>query len=282
MLDLSVVIVTFKEDVEVLRRCFLSLQKSTGLSFEVIVTDNADREETEQELKQALPDAMYIANHGNKGFAYAVNQGLRLAKGRYALLLNPDTEFEPDVLQKMLSHLDQDTDVGIASGIIRYPNGEIQDSRRRFPSLGNQLLVLFKFPHLLPSVLNRYTMQDVDVHTTHDVNSLMGAFMFIRRRLLETIGLLDERYFIWYEEVDYCKMAYDAGWKIRHYAEVQITHHKGHSFSKLGTIRKQKWVRESLRKYIKKHNGFFPWCVLWLLTPLFIILGYLSAFLRRQ
>jgi GT2 family glycosyltransferase len=124
-------------------------------------------------------------------------------------------------------------------------------------------------------------MRDADPWKTQDVDSIMGAFMFIRRELLKTIGLFDERYFIWFEEVDYCKMATNAGYKIRHYADVTITHHKGHTFNKLATLRKQRWIRESLRKYMLKHHGKLPWLLLWLLTPIFILLAYIAAFIKR-
>lgn len=282
MLDVSIVVVTYKEDLDVLRRCFESVKTSLGVDSELVIVDNACRQDTATLLHEVMPNAQYVANNENRGFAAAVNQGMRLSKGRYVLLLNPDTEFASDVLKKMISHLDQDKEVGIASSVIRYPDGELQESIRRFPTLLNQLIVLYKLPHLFPFLIKRYMMRDSDPHQTQDVDSIMGAFMFIRRNLLETIGLFDERYFIWFEEVDYCKMAHDAGWKIRHYADVEIIHHKGHSFSKLGTIRKQKWIRQSLRKYMKKHHGLIPWLILWAKTPTFIALGYLAALLKRS
>lgn len=281
MLDLSIVVVTYKEDLDVLRRCFQSVKNSQGVDLELIIVDNACRQDTATCLHEILPNAQYIANSENRGFAAAVNQGMRLGQGRYILLLNPDTEFAPEVLKTMVSHLDSDQEVGIASSVIRYPDGSLQESIRRFPTFWNQYLILLKLPHLFPFLVRKYMMRDVDPYQTQDVDSIMGAFMFIRRRLLETIGLFDERYFIWFEEVDYCKMAHNAGWKIRHYADVEITHHKGHSFSKLGTIRKQKWIRQSLRKYMKKHHGWLPWIILWLKTPTFIVLGYLAALLKR-
>ncbi len=281
MLDVSIVVVTYKEDLDVLRRCFASVRDSQGVDLELIVVDNACRQDTATVLHEITPNAQYLANNENRGFAAAVNQGMRQSKGRYVLLLNPDTEFAPEVLKNMIGHLDSEQEVGIASAIIRYPDGKLQESIRRFPTLWNQLIVLYKLPHLFPCLIKHYMMRDADPLKTQDVDSIMGAFMFIRRQLLETVGLFDERYFIWFEEVDYCKMAHDAGWKIRHYTDVEITHHKGHSFSKLGTIRKQKWIRQSLRKYMKKHHGLLPWLVLWAKTPIFVLLAYLAALAKR-
>jgi len=282
MLDLSLITVTYREDPEVLRRAFASVAGSQGITSELIVIDNAGRDDTAQLLGQIVPGSTYLKNQTNRGFAAAVNQGLRQAKGRYLLLLNPDTEFAPHVLAKMISHLDQDREVGIASCRLKYPAGEPQESIRRFPTLLNQITVLFKLPHLFPRTVSHYMMRDANAEKTQDVDSIMGAFMFIRRSLIEQIGLFDERYFIWFEEVDYCKMARQRGWKIRHYGDIGIVHHKGHVFNKLGTVRKQRWLRESLRKYMKKHHGVWPWLVLWSLTPLLVALGYIAAGLKRR
>ncbi len=283
MLDLSIIVVTFKEDLDVLRRCFESVAKSQGLSYELIVVDNSRRKETETLLREVTTTATYLPNPRNMGFAYAVNCGMRASTARHVLLLNPDTEFKPDILNKMVNHLDADQDVGIASSVIRYPNGDLQESIRRFPTLINQLVILCKIPHLLKrtNIIDRYMMRDVDPYTTQDVDSIMGAFMFISRQTIEKIGLFDERYFIWFEEVDYCKMASEVGLKIRHYADVEILHHKGHTFNKLATLKKQRWIRQSLRKYMKKHHGIFPWAILWTLTPVFILLAYGSAIIKR-
>lgn len=283
MLDLSIIVITFKEDLDVLRRCFESVAKSQSLSYELIVVDNARRKETETLLREVTATATYLPNPRNMGFAYAVNCGLRASKARHVLLLNPDTEFKPEVLKTMVDHLDVDKDVGIASSVIRYPNGDLQESIRRFPTLINQLVILLKIPHLLKrtNIIDRYMMRDVDPYTTQDVDSIMGAFMFISRQTIEKIGLFDERFFIWFEEVDYCKMASEVGLKIRHYADVEILHHKGHTFNKLATLKKQRWIRQSLRKYMKKHHGIFPWAILWTLTPVFILLAYGSAIIKR-
>ena len=283
MLDLSIVVVTYKEDLDVLRRCFESVVASQGLTYELIVVDNAARASTSELLRDVTATAAYIANPANMGFAHAVNTGMRASKARHILLLNPDTEFKPTVLKAMIEHLDAEPNVGIASAVIRYPNGDLQESIRRFPTLLNQLVILFKIPHVLKrtKIVDHYMMRDVDPYQTQDVDSIMGAFMFIPRATIEKIGLFDERYFIWFEEVDYCKMAADAGLKTRHYADVEIIHHKGHSFSKLATLKKQRWNRQSLRKYMKKHYGMLSWLLLWALTPVFIVLAYAAAVIKR-
>lgn len=283
MIDLSIVIVAYKDD-DVLRACLMSVAGARGVTFEVIVVDNANQTSTQATVHDVAPDATYIANPENRGFAAAVNQGLKLMRGRYALLLNPDTVVPPDAMKRMVEHLDADKEVGIASSLIVYPDGSLQESIRRFPKLCDQLLVMLKVPHVLPGLwpIKKYMMRDVDPYKTQDVDSIMGAFMFIRSEVLQKIGLFDERYFIWFEEVDYCKMAVKAGFKVRHYADVTITHHKGHTFNKVGTLRKQKWMRQSLRKYMKKHHGVIPWTVLWFMNPVFIVMAHVAATLKRN
>ena len=283
MIDVSIIVVTYKEGLDVLKACFDSVAASTGVTYELIVSDNGANEAT-RGLLSAYEHSTYIRNTGNLGFAKAVNRGWKLAQGRYVLLLNPDTSFASDVLEKMIHHLDADQEVGIASSLIRYPNGDLQESIRRFPTMQDQLFMLLKLTHLFPnhSCVQRYMMRDVDQTATQDVDSIMGAFMFVRRELFQKIGFLDERYFIWFEEVDYCKMAHDAGWKIRSYGDVQITHHKGHTFGKIATRRKQKWIRTSLRKYMYKHHGWLAASVFWVLTPLFIVLGFAASLIKPK
>lgn len=281
-MHVSIVIVTYKEDLRVLRECFLSMRASTGVTTEVFVVDNGGRAQTASLLAEILPNATYLQNAENRGFAAAVNQGMRASTGRYVLLLNPDTVLPSSTLATMVRNMDHDTSVGIGSCIIRYPDGRLQESIRRFPTLPDQLTVLMKLPHVFPGLVDRYMMRDVDPERTQDVDSIMGAFMMIRRDVIDCIGLFDERYFIWFEEVDYCKMAKNAGFVIRSYGDCHVVHHKGHMFGQLATVRKQRWVRESMRKYFGKHHGALPWLVLWLLAPLFITLAYLAAIVKRK
>lgn len=281
--DVSIIVVTYKESLDVLKACFDSVKKVMDVELEMIVIDNG-QSDTTRGLLQSYGHVTYLRNSENIGFAAAVNRGMSIARGRYILLLNPDARFDPDVLLKMIAHLDEDTEVGIGSCIIKYPDGSLQESIRRFPKLIDQLFVMFKVPHLFKhcKVIDGYMMRDKDPYQTQDVDSIMGAFMFIRRAVIDQIGYFDEQYFIWFEEVDYCKMTHNAGWKIRHYADTEIEHHKGHAFDKIATIKKQKWIRQSMRKYMRKHEGWLPWFILWVLAPLFIGLGYLASYIKRK
>ncbi|MBT4857365.1 glycosyltransferase family 2 protein [Candidatus Uhrbacteria bacterium] len=281
--DVSIIVVTYKERLDVLKNCFDSVAASQSVSYELIVVDNA-ASDTTRGLLESYDNVTYLRNESNRGFAAAVNRGMAVSQGRYVLLLNPDVRFEPDALASMLTHLDENGKVGIASCVIQYPNGDLQESIRRFPTVADQLAIMLKLPHVFKHLksVERYMMRDKDPYKTQDVDSIMGAFMWIRRELIEQIGFLDERYFIWFEEVDYCKMAVDHNWLVRHYADVSIEHHKGHMFDQIGTVKKQKWVRESLRKYMDKHHGTKASLIFWILTPIFIAAGYLSAWIKGK
>lgn len=301
-MDISIITIAYKNSPEVLRACFESVAKSEGVSWEFIVVDNAGDAQTITQVSSVIPRATCIINNENKGFAAATNQALKIAKGRYILMLNPDTSFASNVLASMVAHMDAAPDVGVGSSVIRYPDGKLQESIRRFPTLKDQLCILLKIPHILRrnNLLDSYMMRDKNPLLTQDVDSIMGAFMWIRREVIgdpsvnavlpppsqssggtsqddKQVGLFDERYFIWFEEVDYCKMVVDAGWKVRHFADVEIVHHKGVSFSTVGFLRKQKWIRQSMRKYFWKHEGFSAWFTLWILAPVFILLSYVGV-----
>ncbi|MFH1631777.1 MAG: glycosyltransferase family 2 protein [bacterium] len=283
MLDVSIIVVTYEENLDVLKGCFDSVAASNGVDLELIVVDNAGSDATKG-LLMSYPGVKYIRNPDNRGFAAAVNQGISASCGKHVLLLNPDTCFGAGTLNKMIVHLDEDSEVGVAGCVIQYPDGSPQESFRRFPTLKAWLLTLFKVPHIVKrsKIVDHYMMRDANPYQTQDVDSIMGAFMFIRRELIDQIGMLDERYFIWFEEVDYCKMAHDAGWKIRYYADVRIEHMQGHSFGKIATLRKQKWIRTSLRKYMYKHHGPVPWLILWVLTPILFMLALAVSLIKPR
>ena len=283
MLNISVVIVTFHEDEHILRACFERLFTTVGVNLEIWIVDNAHRALTKKLVDELLPQARYIAHDKNMGFAYAVNRAMSQSTGDYVLLLNPDTEIQDTSIYALSARMEENPDVGIGSCLITYPDGTIQESIRRFPRLTDQIMTLLKLPKMFSHLqaIDRYMMRDVDIMCTQNVDSIMGACMMIRRKLLETIGLFDERYFIWFEEVDYCAMAVAAGWKVRHFADVRITHHKGHMFKKLETLQKQYWIRTSMRKYFLKHYGFGHWLVLWLLAPIFILCAYVAHIVGR-
>lgn len=281
MPNISIVIVNFRYRLDILRACLDSIAKSKKVTYEVLFIDNSP-DGTQSQLCLEYEHITYIANDVNVGFATGVNQGMKLAKGKYILLLNGDVIFDAHILEGMLAHLAEEPEVGIASCVIRYPNGELQPSIRRFPTPWNQFLVMSKIPHVYtPRAHKRYMAYDIDPMATQEVESIMGAFMWISRDTIERIGLFDERYFLWFEEVDYCYRAYKAGVVIKHYGDLEVYHKKGASFSTVQTWRKQVWMRQSLRWYMRKHYGVGVWLLYMLAQPWFLATALAAHLFKR-
>jgi hypothetical protein len=142
---------------------------------------------------------------------------------------------------------------------------------------------MLKVPHLVSlKIIERYLMSDFDYHKQADVDQVMGAFFCIRRELINKIGPLDREFFIWYEEVDFCKRAKDSGWLIRYYPEIEVVHHRGTSFKLVETFKKQTWMRRSLRRYMRKHHGYLVWLMFLILDPVFILLAFIAQIIKPK
>ena len=281
-MDVSIISVNFRSRDHL--ECMVAsvLKYTKGLEYELIIVNN-DAEPLSLSTGPATRTRI-INNTQNFGFAVGCNQGIEVARGRYLVLLNPDIELVDDSLKKIVVELDRDLEVGIAGPRLVYPDGTPQPSVRRFPKLLDQLLIMLMIPHVLTNLgpINQYLHTDLDVEKTQDVDQVMGAFFVIRRELLDAIGLLDEGFFFWYEEVDYCRRAIDAGWKVRYYANVKARHVGGGSFSREKTIRKQTVIRRSLRRYARKHLGWKAYLMLVLLDPVFRILAIIAHLFKRM
>lgn len=260
MKDLRIVIVSWNVE-ELLERCLRSLPSAChDLSWDVVIVDNASRDGSVARVQRVADEigisecVSVIANPDNRGFARACNQGIAGHDARYVLLLNPDTECPAASLTGLVHTADARPNAGIVGPKLTYPNGNYQESVRRFPTLWNQLCILLRihlFAGWLPT-LRRYFCADLETTKEQAVEQVMGACFLIRRELIAEIGGLDERYFIWFEEVDYCKMAIRAGWEVVYAPGTTVIHHGGQSFGQLFSVRKQRMFNESLGKYMRK------------------------------
>ncbi|KKW45215.1 MAG: dTDP-Rha:a-D-GlcNAc-diphosphoryl polyprenol, a-3-L-rhamnosyl transferase [Parcubacteria group bacterium GW2011_GWA2_56_7] len=250
------------------------------LEYEVIVVNN----DPSEDLSDLASESVRVLDMGqNRGFAYAVNRGLEVAAGEFVALINPDVIFIEPALSKMLEHLDLNKDVGIAGPRLLFPDGSHQPSVRLFPRPLDQWLILLKIPHLFePRRVAQYLMTHTHPMETQDVDQIMGAFFVMRREMIEMVGAWDERFFLWFEEVDYCKRAHDAGWKIRYDTDATAQHVRGASFSREATRNKQAYLRESIRRYMRKYFGWKAWLLFTLSHPMFWMLGHLAHFMKRR
>ncbi len=283
-MDVSVVIVNWKVK-DLLRRCLASLWRETkGVSFEALVVDNDSRDGSVEMIAREFPEATLLANNRNVGFAAGNNPAIARARGEFVLLLNPDTELTEDTLAKLVAFMRQNPHVALLGPRLVGGDGKLQPSVRRFPTFASQALIMLKLHHAFPRLgaLRQYFAADFDYAKAASVDQVMGAAFLIRRTLLEEIGLLDERFFIWFEEVDFCKRAKDAGFQVWYSPAATVLHHGGESFSQEFGPKKQGYFNDSLRKYFLKHHGVLPWLGLTVLHPISMALAWWVSWSKRK
>ena len=256
MIQISIIIVSWNVS-DLLDACLRSIEKWIGkISLEVIVVDNNSTDGTVEMLQRDHPIVKVIANSTNRGFAAANNQGIIESRGEYVLLLNPDTELRSTVLETMLAFFQAHPPAGVAGCRHRNTDLTLQHSVRRFPTLPAILLIFSKIAKVAPHLpaLERYFALDFDYKKTEPVDQIAGSFFMIRREGLDQVGLLDENFFIWFEEVDFCRRVVATDWQVWFVTEGEIVHHGGMSFRQQLTLKKQLRFLRSAVYYFRKHG----------------------------
>ncbi|MGD0115979.1 MAG: glycosyltransferase family 2 protein [Dehalococcoidia bacterium] len=231
-MDISIVIVSYNGR-EHLRRCLASLlAHPPAAEREVIVVDNDSADGSADMVASDFPGVRLLRMRRNLGFAAGANRGIKEATGEAIVLLNPDSEIKTDPFAPLLAYLREHDDVGIVAPRLLNPDGSLQLSCRRFPTFS---VALFNRYSLLTRLFprNRYSRQYLLSDWQHDsiskVDWVSGACLMVRRSLLERIGLLDEGYFMYIEDVDLCQRLHRAGAKVAYYPAVSVIHHIGQS-----------------------------------------------------
>lgn len=198
----------------------------TSLPFEVIVVDNVSDDESAA-IAGRRPWVTLLRNGTRAGFSANNNRAVRVCRGRHVLLLNPDTEVRPGALRTLVDHLDTHPDVGICGPQLLFSDGRVQPSTRRFPTLGWVLVRRTPLRLLIRDSVwsRRHLMEDADTSVVREVDWLLGAALAVRRDLLRTVGLLDEGYFLYVEDIDWGYRARQAGWKVVYVPSAQVVHH---------------------------------------------------------
>ena len=277
---LSIIIVNWNTKLH-LKWCLHYVFKRTrGIDFEVLVVDNGSSDGSIAMVENNFPGVKLIGNKQNLGFAKANNQAIKKAAGKYILLLNSDTKITEQSLVKMVEYLDNNSQVGILGCKLLNPDGSLQPSCRRFPTLLSQIIILLKLHNYFPNIktIKDYYMLDWPHDKIKKVDQVMGACFMVRQEVFTDIGLLDDKYFIWFEEVDFCRRAMEAGWKTHFIPGAQVFHEKGVSFKKLLSPKKQIWFNNSVLRYFKKHGTIFDYLILLSLYPLSMLLAGITYF----
>ncbi len=282
-MNLSIIIVNWKVK-DLLRKCLASIYEHTsGITFEVFVVDNDSHDGIEVMVLQEFPQVTLIVNNRNVGFAKANNQAIEQSSGEFVLLLNPDTELKDNAFTKMIEVMKAHPKVGVCGAKLLNSDGSLQPSVRRFPTFCSQLLIALKLHHAFKNVkvIKRYLALDFDYSKEQTVEQVMGAVFMIRYEMLHDIGGLDEDYFIWFEEVDYCKRAHNAGYEILYTSQAEVIHHGSESFVQAFGPQKQRLYNASMRTYMRKHHGLLPWLGLMLLHPVSMTLAWGVHIMKR-
>ncbi len=255
MIELSIIIVNYNVKA-FLQNCLLSIKKATEkISTEIIVIDNASDDGSVELVKKNFPEVNLIEAKQNLGFSKANNLGLKISRGKYICLINPDTIVEEDTFLEMINFMDMHPEVGLAGCKILNPDGTFQLAcRRSFPTPWVAFTKIVGLSKLFPQskLFARYNLTYLDENKSYEVDAVSGSFMFLRREIYDKIGGLDETFFMYGEDLDFCFRVKKAGYKVYYVHSTKIIHFKGES-TKRSNIDELKHFYDAMRLFVRKH-----------------------------
>jgi GT2 family glycosyltransferase len=281
-LDLSIIIVNYNVK-EFLQNLLHSISKSISkINREIIIIDNASNDGSVEFIMEKFPEIKLIANHKNLGFSKANNIGMKLAMGKYILLINPDTLVSEDTFEKMICFFEENTQVGLAGCKILNSDGTLQLAcRRSFPGPWTSFCKVTGLSNLFPDsrLFARYNLTYLDPDQTYEVDAISGSFMMFRKDVYDKIGGLDEKFFMYGEDLDFCYRAQKSGYKVFYVSSTQIIHYKGESTKRSG-LDETKIFYNAMHLFVKKHlSGSF---LVGVILQSAIIFRKLFAFLGKR
>ncbi|OGO25492.1 MAG: hypothetical protein A2W33_05655 [Chloroflexi bacterium RBG_16_52_11] len=249
---LSIIIVSWNTR-ELTRQCLESIFSSPeAFECEVFVVDNASTDGSSQMVRENFPHAQVLGNAQNAGFAAANNQAIGLSTGRYVLLLNSDTVVKPGALDRLVEFMDAHPQAGAAGARLLNPDGSQQYSCSPAPTLAREVRRMFHLPGVRSD--GYYEMKDWDSQRPVKVDVLLGACLLLRRLALEQVGLMDEGYFMYSEEVDLCHRIQVAGWQLYWMPRATVVHFGGQS-TRQASEEMFLHLYESKLRYFRKYHG---------------------------
>lgn len=264
-MDLSIIILNYKQK-GLVKQCIKGIERSQiRLNYEVIVVDNNSGDHCLELINKEFPYVITIQSGANLGFAAGNNIGLNKANGKYVLILNPDIAITDNVIEVMHDFMEKNIKAGIAGPKLINPDGTIQYSCRRYPSWKMPICrrtIIGKLPFCRQE-LDDYLMKDWSHAENKTVDWLFGACLFIRKSCLDKVGSFDERFFMYFEDLDLCRRFWEKGFEVCYLADVQIVHyHQRLSAEKEGLASIFKKITRihltSGVKYFKKYFGKKP------------------------
>jgi len=258
-MDLSIIIVNWNVK-DLLRNCLESLsnvdQSPSSLTAEIIVVDSASSDGSPEMVRQEFPQVRLIASDENLGYAGGNNTGIAAARGQYFFLLNPDTVVKPGALTRMVTYVDSHPTVGALGPQLLWPDGTVQSSRRCFPTLGTLFWESTLLGQWFPN--NRYAryyhLADRSADQPQVVDWVVGAAILIRRETWLQVGPIEQDFFMYFEETDWCRRSAVAGWETHYLPTAQIIHYEGKSSEQVVTARTLRFQRSKIR-YTRKYFG---------------------------
>ena len=256
-MDVSVIIVSYNS-ASVLRPCLeaLSRQEYSG-ETEVIVVDNASSDGAPDMVRENFPWVQLIAGSENVGYSKGVNVGIRRATGRFFFILNPDTVVRKDSIRKLVDFMEETPDAGIVGPKLVFHDGNVQLSCRRFYTFKVLLLRRTPLGKLFKDskAVRDHLMLDYDHQRTAEVDWILGAAMFVRREAVESVGLMDERFFLYFEDVDWCYRMAQNGLKVYYYPDSVVVH--GYARESAQSVMNRSFIAHlvSLFRYYEKWNA---------------------------
>ena len=280
MHEVSIVIVNFNT-VDLLRACLQSIAADASCrGCEVIVIDNASTDGSVKMAKGSFPHVRVVVNEVNEGFARPNNTGIKMASGRYILLLNSDTEVRSGAISEMKAFLETHPDAAACGPMLLYPDGRLQHSVKGFPTLWTHFCDMFLLDKLFPrtTLFGRGQMAYFDYHRTEPVDHVMAAAFLVRREVRDSVGVFDERFTIYYNDMDWCYRMVKAGWRIYYAHTAQVIHHLGQTVNRVNrSFAYFEEMHNNVMLFYRKHYGaasvvvyklllvigFIPRCVWW-------------------
>lgn len=259
------IIIAHHKNIELLKLCLKSIQDDLAgadLDYEILVVDSEAQPETESILSENFPEIKYFSFKKNIGYAKGVNCGLKNSLGRYFLILNPDIIITKNTIQKMLGHFKQHPEIGLLGPRLLGFNGKIQNSRFRFY---RSRTVIYRRTFLGKTPAGKQELAHFNLSDRNPLNQiypdwLMGSAMLTSRKAVEKVGLMDERFFLYFEDVDWARRFWENGFKVLYFPEAVMLHYHqrssrvGFDFLDFFLRRETRWHISSGLKYFLKHG----------------------------